>query len=365
MQKANEKNERNHMVDFLRFLFCIGIVCHHSYMLMNPPVIPCYFQGAWILTDFFFFLSGIFMVGSAERISADSRGHVWRETGRFILHKFRRIYPYFLTAFFLHFGIVRYFESKGLMECLSDLADSVWTLLMVYMLGFDDCGTLGVSWYLSAMLIAMMVLFPLLLANDELFLHTFTPIIVVTAYVLLDMHSGGQGLGGGNPREYIGFVMTGTVRAFGGLCTGVLLWSSAKFMEKFRKSNVYVRTFYTMLELCGYGYVVCRSAKEIVGKDSYVCLLILAASLTLTVSGVTYSSRFLPDVICRYLGRLSLSVYLCQQAAIALVFWLPVKTDWIPLDYPVMFFVYILTALIVGAIVDKLINGFEVTKNGQ
>lgn len=356
MQEVNEKAERNNAVDFLQFLFCMAIVCHHSYMLMYPSVFPCYFQGAWIFTDFFFFLSGILMIGSAEKVPIDSRKHVWRETGKFILHKFGRIYPYFLTAFFLHFGIVRYFESKSLMECFSDLADSIWTLLMVYMLGFNDCGTLGVSWYLSAMLIAMAFLFPLLLVNERLYLHTLAPVIVVAAYVLLDMHSGGQGLGGGSPREYIGFAMTGTVRAFGGLCAGALLRSAAKYMAEFRNSPGYVRIFYTMLELCGYGYVICRSAKEIVGKDSYVCLLILAVSLTLTVSGVTYSGGFLPDAVCRYLGRLSLSVYLCQQAAIALVFWLPVKTNRIPLDYPVMFLVYIPAALAIGAVVDKLID---------
>lgn len=294
------------------------------------------------------------MIESAEKIPADSRRKIWRQTGRFLLHKFGRIYPYFLTAFFLHFGMVSFFESKSLMECMKKLADSVWTLLMVYMLGFEECGIMGVSWYLSAMLLAMLVLLPLLLSDQELYLHTLAPVIMLAAYVTLDMHSGGQGLGGGNPREYIGVVMTGNVRASGGLCAGALIWSAAKKLEKLRTSPVSVRMFYTMLELCGYGYVVCRSAKEIAGRDTYVCLLILAGSLTLTVSGVTYSGRFLPDGICTYLGRLSLSVYLCQQAAIALVFWLPVKTDWIAMEYPKLFPVYVLAALVIGIVVDQL-----------
>lgn len=82
------------------------------------------------------------------------------------------------------------------MECMKKLADSVWTLLMVYMLGFEECGIMGVSWYLSAMLLAMLVLLPLLLSDQELYLHTLAPVIMLAAYVTLDMHSGGQGLGG-------------------------------------------------------------------------------------------------------------------------------------------------------------------------
>ena len=74
MKDEKDKQNRNGMIDVLRFGFSVIVVCHHSYMLTVPNTIPCVFFGGWIFTDFFFLLSGMLMVSSVDNMRKNSPG---------------------------------------------------------------------------------------------------------------------------------------------------------------------------------------------------------------------------------------------------------------------------------------------------
>lgn len=64
-EAAADKHIRNPRIDFLRFVFSIIIVLHHTRYLLGYD--NCIFAGGSLAVEFFFFVSGYLMMGSAER----------------------------------------------------------------------------------------------------------------------------------------------------------------------------------------------------------------------------------------------------------------------------------------------------------
>lgn len=262
--------KRNSTIDMLKFISCLVIVIHHSYMLTVPNTVPCVYHGGWIFTDFFFMISGLFMAESIGKTDPSSCQWVGASV-RFLLRKFARIYPYFITAFFIEFFVKVILSKLTIGEILGQLTNSIWKILLIDMLGFQDCGYMGITWYLSAMLIALALLYPLIYSNKECFLNFLAPAIVIIAYVYMDMYTGGNGLGEGQVREWLGLCFFGTVRAIGGIALGTVVWSGARYFELANIADHLLKALLTVLEVAGYLYVLAASYHSVVGKK-LICI---------------------------------------------------------------------------------------------
>lgn len=72
---------------------------------------------------------------------------------------------------------------------------------------------------------------------------------------------------------------------------------------------------------------------------------------------MTYSGH-LPEKICGYLGRLSLSVYLCQLTGIFVIWYLACHVKIIPYVYSDMLPWYILFTIVLGLGIDFIVTKF-------
>ena len=345
----------NSAIDLLRFVMCLAIVAHHFYLTNMPAPSPFIFNGAWILTEAFFILSGVFMAESCPTVLKGGMREVITDSARYIFKKVSKIYPYFFTAFVIEFFAKEILSKEPLVNIFKQFVNSIWTLLLVYMLGFHDCGFMGVTWYISAMLIAMAFLYPLIRTSKTVFTNIIAPVIVLIAYISCDMYSGGNMLGTGNPRQWMGVCYTGTMRAFGGIALGVMVWSASKCLSDSVVVHGPKRIALTALEVAGYAGVIYMVIFPVEGKESFPLIIALAALIALTKSNITYSG-YLPERLCRYLGRLSLSVYLCQLTAVFLI-WYIANNPWggvlLPVgDYHALLLWYIVLTVILGIVVD-------------
>lgn len=277
------------------------------------------------------------------------------EDVRFIFHKALKIYPYFIAAFLIEFLVKESLGHATLAVAATDLINSVWKLLLLQMLGLPGGEFMGISWYISAMLLATLILYPFLYKDREFYLRAVAPVVMLVMYVCLDMASGGNGNGLFGPETTkIGPIPSGMFRAMGGISIGAVIWSGAESLRTRRYGRT-ARVLMTVFECGCYIGVLAASASEIYGRKAYCCWGVLAAALTLTKSGVTYTS-LLPEGICRYLGRLSKSIYLCQQTAIFLVWYGASALGIMPYRYANMMPWYFVLALLLGVIVDAAVT---------
>lgn len=171
------KIKKNGQIEFQRFVFCIAILLFHieKYIMgepsLNEGIHVSLFAHGSLGVEFFFLTSGFFMARTAKKqqeiIGAESAA----EYRRFIIRKYQRIFPMHAIAYgitFLCFVIVNNMSAK---ECSVLLLKNVPSFFLVQMSGLGISSVNHIEWYISSMLIAMAVLYPVFINYYRQFLH--------------------------------------------------------------------------------------------------------------------------------------------------------------------------------------------------
>ena len=198
------RKQHNVTIDFLRFLFSVIVVLHHSRYVLGDD--NCYFLGGSLAVEFFFFVSGYLLLAGADKagrknsagttgiggetngIGAETTGiggeanGIGAETLHFILHKIRSFLPEFLIAWWIGFVLIGVVRQYGVLDYLKAFGNDFWELTLVKMSGLFTHGIDGAMWYLSAMLLGMAILYPLLRTKRDLMTHLVCPLIALFLY---------------------------------------------------------------------------------------------------------------------------------------------------------------------------------------
>lgn len=259
------RKQHNVTIDFLRFLFSVIVVLHHSRYVLGDD--NCYFLGGSLAVEFFFFVSGYLLLVSADKagrencagyllsggadkagvgagteangiyagangIGAETKGAgtngIGSETLHFILHKIRSFLPEFLIAWWIGFVLIGVVRQYGVLDYLKAFGNDFWELTLVKMSGLFTHGIDGAMWYLSAMLLGMAILYPLLRTKRDLMTHLVCPLLALFLYGYLCQAEG-------HPRDpivWLGLCYKGLVRAIAGLCTGVVICMAVRRLKK-------------------------------------------------------------------------------------------------------------------------------------
>lgn len=86
---------RNGLIDFYRFIFALIIVSYHSHHLYERALGEIPFIGGDSAVEFFFILSGFFLMKKASQNSSDIVNTTWNE----IFKKVKMLYPAFLISY--------------------------------------------------------------------------------------------------------------------------------------------------------------------------------------------------------------------------------------------------------------------------
>lgn len=251
------RKQHNVTIDFLRFLFSVIVVLHHSRYVLGDD--NCYFLGGSLAVEFFFFVSGYLLLVGADKagrkngagdllsggvdktgkteaagagteangIYAGTNG-IGSETLHFILHKIRSFLPEFLIAWWIGFVLIGVVRQYGVLDYLKAFGNDFWELTLVKMSGLFTHGIDGAMWYLSAMLLGMAFLYPLLRTKRDLMTHLVCPLLALFLYGYLCQAEG-------HPRDpivWLGLCYKGLVRAIAGLCTGVVICMAVRRIKK-------------------------------------------------------------------------------------------------------------------------------------
>ena len=354
------RKQHNVTIDFLRFLFSVIVVLHHSRYVLGDD--NCYFLGGSLAVEFFFFVSGYLLLvgadkagrkngagyllpgdvdmagrteaagletkgvgagtngidGEANGIDAETTGicgemtGIGSETLHFILHKIRSFLPEFLIAWWIGFVLIGVVRQYGVLDYLKAFGNDFWELTLVKMSGLFTHGIDGAMWYLSAMLLGMAILYPLLRTKRDLMTHLVCPLLALFLYGYLCQAEG-------HPRDpivWLGLCYKGLVRAIAGLCTGVVICMAVRRLKRFSPSGL-TKTGNALaigVQLLCLILAIRYMAEQEPSEYDYFYMFLLMLLVLLSFAGfglesVLGNSQRL-HLLSAFLGKYSLSLYL-------------------------------------------------------
>ena len=381
------RKQHNVTIDFLRFLFSVIVVLHHSRYVLGDD--NCYFLGGSLAVEFFFFVSGYLLLVGADKagrkngagyllsggadmagrkngagyllpdgvdmagrkngagyplpgdvdmagrteaagletkgvdagtngigaettgIGAEANG-IGSETLHFILHKIRSFLPEFLIAWWIGFVLIGVVRQYGVLDYLKAFGNDFWELTLVKMSGLFTHGIDGAMWYLSAMLLGMAILYPLLRTKRDLMTHLVCPLLALFLYGYLCQAEG-------HPRDpivWLGVCYKGLVRAVAGLCTGVVICMAVRRLKRFSPSGL-TKTGNALaigVQLLCLILAIRYMAEQEPSEYDYFYMFLLMLLVLLSFAGfglesVLGNSQRL-HLLSAFLGKYSLSLYL-------------------------------------------------------
>lgn len=296
--------KRNGFVDFLKFLFAIIILLHHSVELFRGN--NTYFLSGYIAVEFYFVVSGYLLAKKSGRslTSDNCSKSIYDENIKVFTRKIKSFFPYILVAalFSIVITSVGRFDA---VKILTDIRDIPIELFGLQMLGFSGNIATGVTWYISVLLFASFLLFPLFCKKRDLLVKYIAPILAVVIYGYMFYTEGFIN----HPGKWLGLGYKGLLRGFADIFLGIVAYTITERIDSM-ESRKYDILFNIAEPICLFSIIV----YAIFHGESDSCDFFILPLILVLVS-VSFSSRSLGRKIFRgsvwnFLGVFSLSVYL-------------------------------------------------------
>lgn len=237
MNKEKIKN-----IEFLRFLLSIILVLFHMKGFLFYPFrsIPEYqymdiaVKNGEQVVDFFFIISGFFLIYSLKDISLIS----------FIKNKLYRLMPTMLFVCFLYWlmSLAGYTEFNFYETFISDILMFNSTGLTI------SKGSMAAVWFIAILFwVSIFYFYFIKNFNQKIFL-LITSLIVWFCYIMI-IQSGNGSLNGNSIKIVYSFIPLGLIRGLAGIGLGCLIGNYYVNENKNNNKNNKVSIFYTSLEL--------------------------------------------------------------------------------------------------------------------
>ena len=267
-------------------------------IILSRQIVSCYSVTCLVIcgVEFFFIVTGYLLA----RPPKDHTASVGEATASQALRKLSVVYPIFLVSYIISVIFRAVFMRLNAAKLV---ADSVYELLLLHTIGISPgSGTediIGGSWYLSAMMIAVLLIYPLLYANRKLFINVLAPIFAFGSFAYLAAVYGNTAL-----TDY-----NGIIRAIAEMCIGCMVCG---ICERAHEANV-TKLFAALLTIVEFGcYIGVIIGTWFIprGMWDFVTILVLALAVGISFSGKSLSRHIFHGKVCDFLGKFSLAVYL-------------------------------------------------------
>lgn len=331
------ENNRNGFIELCRFIFAIGIVSHHSQFLTNDlNEVPM--LGGYVSVEFFFILTGYFMYLSYKSEQAEqNRTEQNRSAIQKIYTKFKRFYPYFLVAWCTVFAL-KHIESGSIQigALFWDFISGIPQLLFSQCTGLAGIGYAynGPTWFVSALLLGMLVVYFLMYAGEKYFATAIAPALSLICYGLVIIINGSLG----SVHEWVFFLQAGSLRAIGGLCLGSFCCHIVSAIPVHRLTKLGNATFsFFQLGLMMFSLFLMTRTH---GYTDVVQVILFSLIIVISFAEETTLNRLCNAKMFFVLGKFSMIIFVTQHIAYcspALLFY---PENW-PWRYG-MYIVYVL-----------------------
>lgn len=295
--------KKNGEIELFRFVFSTFIVLNHFNNAFDNFK---FFPKGYIGVEFFFLISGFLMAMSGEKHAGIDRNIIPSETYQFLKRKISNFYGYFFVSWLLLVLYVIIVERQSIAYIVKGLISVVPNLTLTRQAGFalpNESLALTGDWYLSVMILASLILYPIMLLSYKWSIRIIFPILglfglglIQTQYeTLIVVHQAET------------FILLGGM--WRGLCEMALgAWGYA-MVQIIKKYD------FTKLSIVGLTIVKYSCMVPIIlyiflhSSDSYsiVMLIFCLGFVMLSFSGKTYGIQ--GNYLILFLGKFSLPVF--------------------------------------------------------
>lgn len=307
------KRQQNTTINFFKFFYSIIIIVLHSANFYT------YGNGYWICgwgglsVEFFFFVSGYLMCQKAmnvEKSELQTPGEIGQKTFDFMIHKIRGIFSYILPAWVfavLLNVLLRHYSGAELSNYLFDATPD---LTMTAMAGFSCNSPIGDMWYISAMMIALAIFFPLVMRYRENVTMVGAPLLALLLYGWFSYYTGGMLSPGTYIEELMGF--KGLFRGIAGIGLGNFAYSLA---ERLRRKKITQKEMKLLSVVEWAGYLLSTALfflKEMPVNLDFLIVMMLLMAVTISFSGKSMLTQKFSRMDIPFFRKASLSLYLAH-----------------------------------------------------
>ena len=325
MQESKKKSSRIGKIELLRFLFCVLILLYHTgkdnktrgWMFTSSL---SFFNKGFIGVDFFFLVTGYVTAAAVfHSLLKSSKGlpdlpepSLGERTWRFLWKKIAAILPFHLVIIAATFLYRLATTNRGFAEMIIKGLPSVF---FVQMTGYTSSSFIGVEWYISSMLLALLIIYPLCYCHYDLYTHIIAPCagLLLSGFMILSMGTFG------NDGALNILVTNGNVRAFAHISLGIFLFELVRLLhaslgESGRDLPLVRRLFFLALEAGAYlGVLYTAMGKGYTRAYMGSMLILMVIGVTVSFSGYALGQELFDNRLCYFLGRASLPIYLVQN----------------------------------------------------
>ncbi len=288
-------SKRNSYLDVAKFLFSIIIVLYHF---------DVFFFGGYIVVEAFFMISGYFLMRSMAR--SDDTLPLGEQTVRFVWHKYKSLIYFLIPSAII--GCIAYIWiiPRDTESVIMQATLMIFEMIPLQAAGYSGFFATGVAWYLSALLLASMIVFPMAKRWKTGFSLWLAPLAAILIYGYLAVNFRNMDV----PNLWIvGLFHSGMFRAIAGLCAGCFLYECSTRLEN-RRVSVGGRVVMTMLEVVGWGY--CIFVMNQYPKSIYdaAVVFVMFGLLLIGINRYSYLTYLIQFSWTKHLATVSTVVYL-------------------------------------------------------
>ena len=229
------KNSKISTIELWRFILVLAIALGHlNTFIWQGKGETIFFTGGRVLA-FFMFLSGYFLMAHYKKQKnkdASPAKQAWQYTGK----RFKALYPILFIGVLLAFIVRNAINGTRITQIFGVFMDSIWEFLGISQIGavgllelksmtFDiSLGTSqlwnGPLWYISALIIAGLILYYVVSKSEDFFAGFFAPVFIILTYASVGLTDAGWDRTVLNAIEF----PNGLARVMAGMCLGMLMY---------------------------------------------------------------------------------------------------------------------------------------------
>ena len=308
---AYTKKKHNGVISIWKFIFAILIILHHGYAIHDNGVEHTLFICGAIAVDFFFIVSGWLMSAkiNAEAEINDERP-IYKATKEFIFEKIKKILPFMVFSYLLIAILFLIFGGYIFKEYVQGLVD----LTFLQIAGLPNTGFVGGAWYVSAMILAMLLLYPLHKKFQKTFSWLIAPMIAIFfgGYLIASVVSMRDA------KVWLGLCYVGLIKAIFETAIGCIAYEVSCSLSKV-KFKAAGKVFLTTVELICFVIVIFFNLFFEDRDLDWLFIILLFIGVSIAFSEQTYFYNASCNSAFYYLERLSLPMYLNNFISIKLV----------------------------------------------
>lgn len=292
---------RNGEIELLRFILAVIVFSFHF------EYAGFVFRSGYLAVDFFFMLSGYFMMRHIETDSEHNNS--MKSLFIYIRSRFIRLFfTYFFVCFLSYF--IKCFVLKEI-SIKTVFDKGIWDFLMIQSFGFGFYIT--VLWYVSVLLVSSFIVYLLKICLKNKFIPVIFILSIVSIAFLLQTNQSISSM------DNHLIVSDGLLRGFAEMSLGCILFKITQYITVKSRSIFLILSITKYVLLVAFLFFMTREP----GIKDYSCIVLIFGYLLLLFICQSTTSNVFNNKFFYFLGSISYDFYLNQVLIIYLARLLP------------------------------------------